>query len=353
MQIPLKEIANFINGKIIGDEKLIINSVARIDEAKSGQLSFIYLPAYEKYQDSTNASALIVKPDLKKTRQDLTYIEVEFPDKAFFSIISKYFAPKFELSGIDKSAFVSPLAKIGNNVAIGKNVVISDGCVIGDNTKIFHNTTLFENVEIGSECIIFSNISIRENCRIGNRVIIHSGTVIGSDGFGYQKNGSGQYVKIPQIGNVVIEDDVEIGSNVSVDRAAMGSTIIKKGTKLDNLIQIAHNVVIGENTAISAQSGVSGSTKIGNNCILAGQVGVADHTEICDGVILMAQSGVSKNISKPGFYFGSPIKEHKTALKLEAHIRNLPDYAEKIKKLESIVKNLQDQIKLLLEPESQ
>ncbi len=344
MQISLKEIADFINGKIIGDENLIINSVARIDEAKSGELSFIYLPAYEKYQETTNASALIVKPDLKKTRKDLTYIEVEFPDKAFFSIISNYFAPKFELNGIDESAFVSPSATVGNNVAIGKNVVISNGCVIGDNTKIFHNTTLFENVEIGSDCIIFSNISIRENCRIGNRVIIHSGTVIGSDGFGYQKNESNQYVKIPQIGNVVIEDDVEIGSNVSIDRAAMGSTIIKKGTKLDNLIQIAHNVIIGENTAISAQSGISGSTKIGNNCILAGQVGVADHLEIIDNVILMAQSGVSRSINKPGFYFGSPIKEHKTALKLEAHIRNLPEYVEKIKKLESELKSLKEKI---------
>jgi UDP-3-O-[3-hydroxymyristoyl] glucosamine N-acyltransferase len=347
MQISLKEIADFINGKIIGDENLIIHSVARIDEAKSGELSFIYLPAYEKYQDTTNASALIVKPDLKKTRKDLTYIEVEFPDKAFFSIISNYFAPKFELNGIDKSAFVSPLAKIGNNVAIGKNVVISDGCVIGDNTKIFHNTTLFENVEIGSDCLIFSNISIRENCKIGNRVIIHSGTVIGSDGFGYHKNESNQYVKIPQIGNVVVEDDVEIGSNVSIDRAAMGSTIIKKGTKLDNLIQIAHNVIIGENTAISAQSGISGSTKIGNNCILAGQVGVADHTEICDNVILMAQSGVARNVTKPGFYLGSPIKEHRTALKLEAHIRNLPEYVEKIKNLESEIKTLKEKIENL------
>jgi UDP-3-O-[3-hydroxymyristoyl] glucosamine N-acyltransferase len=171
--------------------------------------------------------------------------------------------------------------------------------------------------------------------------------VIGSDGFGYHKNESNQYVKIPQIGNVVVEDDVEIGSNVSIDRAAMGSTIIKKGTKLDNLIQIAHNVIIGENTAISAQSGISGSTKIGNNCILAGQVGVADHTEICDNVILMAQSGVARNVTKPGFYLGSPIKEHRTALKLEAHIRNLPEYVEKIKNLESEIKTLKEKIENL------
>lgn len=342
MQLALKEIANFINGKIIGDENLIINSVARIDEAKSGELSFIYLPAYEKFQETTKASALIVKSNFNKTRKDISYIEVDSPDKAFFSILRKYFAPKFELSGIDKSAYISPSAKIGKNVAIGKNVVISDGCVIGDNTKIFHNTTLFENVEIGNDCLIFSNITIRENSKIGNRVIIHSGTVIGSDGFGYHKDESGHYIKIPQIGNVIIEDDVEIGSNVSIDRAAMGSTIIKKGVKLDNLIQVAHNVIVGENTAISAQSGISGSSKIGKNCILAGQVGVADHIEISDGVIIMARSGVSKNITKPGFYFGAPAKEHRTAMKIEAHLRNLPDYAEKISKLEKEINNLKD-----------
>jgi len=344
MNISLKEIADFINGKIIGDKNLIISSVARIDEARNGELSFIYLPAYEKFQDSTKASALIVKPDLKKTRDDITYIEVEYPEKAFFSILREYFSPEFKLEGIDKSAFISPSTRIGTNVSIGKNVVISDGCIIGNNTKIFHNSVLSENVEIGNDCLIFSNTTIRENCKIGNRVIIHSGTVIGSDGFGYHKNESGEYVKIPQIGNVIIEDDVEIGSNVSIDRAAMGSTIIKKGCKLDNLIQVAHNVIIGENTAISAQSGISGSSKIGKNCILAGQVGVADHIELCDNTVLMAQSGVSKSITKPGFYFGSPIKEHKTALRLEAHIRNLPDYVDKIRILELQLKELKEKL---------
>ncbi len=344
MQISIKEISAFVNGKIFGDENLQINSVSRIDEAKKGELSFIYLPVYEKFLHTTNASALIVKPDLQRIREDITYIIVENPDKAFFSIIKKYFAPKFNLEGIDKSAFISPTARVGNNVSIGKNVVISDGCKVGDNSKIFHNTVISENVEIGNDCLIFSNVTIRENCKIGNRVIIHSGTVIGSDGFGYYKDKSGEYFKIPQIGNVIIEDDVEIGSNVSIDRAAMGSTIIRKGCKLDNLIQVAHNVVIGENTAISAQTGISGSSKIGKNCILAGQVGVADHIELCDNTILLAQSGVSRNVTKPGIYLGSPIKEHRTALKLEAHIRNLPEYLEKIKKLESELKSLKEKL---------
>lgn len=344
MSLTVKDIAEFIGGNVHGDDKIVINSVARIDEAKQNELSFIYLPAYEKYHSITKAAALIVKPDFPKTRNDLTYIESNSPDKAFFAVLRKFFSPKFELQGIDITASISPSAIIGNKVAIGKNVVISDGCVIGDNTKIFHNSTIFNNVEIGSDCLIFSNITIRENCKIGNRVIIHSGTVIGSDGFGYTKNESGKYEKIPQIGNVIIEDDVEIGANVTIDRAAMGSTIIKKGSKLDNLIQIAHNVVIGENTAISAQSGISGSSKVGNNCILAGQVGIADHLEIVDNVIIMAQSGVSKNISKAGYYFGTPAKEHKTALKLEALFRNLPEYVEKIKNLETEINELKQKL---------
>jgi UDP-3-O-[3-hydroxymyristoyl] glucosamine N-acyltransferase len=199
---------------------------------------------------------------------------------------------------------------------------------------------ILENVEIGDNVLIFPTVTIRENSKIGNNVIIHSGSVIGSDGFGYTPNEKGEYVKIPQIGNVIIEDDVEIGSNVSIDRAMLGSTIIKKGSKIDNLVQIAHNVIIGENTAISAQTGVSGSTEIGNNVIVAGQVGFADHLVIADKVIVAAKSGVSKSLTKPGIYFGSPAKEHREALRLEGHIRSLPDYAAKIKELEKRIEEL-------------
>lgn len=342
LNLTVKEISKLISGKIIGDENTVINSLAKIDEAKPGDLSFIYLPAYEKFQQTTQASALLVKSDFQKTRNDITYIEVDSPEKAFFTILREFFTPEFPLEGIDKTAFVHPEATLGNNVAIGKNVVISKGCKIGENTKIFHNTVLYENVEIGSNCLIFSNISIREKCKIGNRVIIHSGTVIGSDGFGFNPDEKGVYQKIPQIGNVVIEDDVELGANVAIDRAALGSTKIKRGTKIDNLVQIAHNVVIGEDTVISSQTGISGSTKIGNHVIIAGQVGIVGHIEIGDNVILMAQSGISKSIKKPGYYFGYPAKELKTSQKLEAHIRNLPDYAEKIKKLEDELNKLKN-----------
>ncbi|MCL6493286.1 MAG: UDP-3-O-(3-hydroxymyristoyl)glucosamine N-acyltransferase [Ignavibacterium sp.] len=340
INLTVKQIAELVSGKLIGNENTLIHSLAKIDEAAPGDLSFIYLPTYEKFQQTTKASALLVKPELHKTRNDLTYIEVDSPEKAFFKILREFFTPEFSLSGIDNTAYVHPEAKLGRNVSLGKNVVISKGCIIGDNTKIFHNTVLYEDVEVGSECLIFSNISIREKCKIGNRVIIHSGTVIGSDGFGFNPDEKGVYQKIPQIGNVIVEDDVELGANVAIDRAALGSTIIKRGTKIDNLVQIAHNVVIGEDTVISSQTGISGSTKIGNHVIIAGQVGIVGHIEIGDNVVLMAQSGISKSIKKPGYYFGYPAKELKTSQKLEAHIRNLPDYAEQIKKLEEEIREL-------------
>ena len=194
---------------------------------------------------------------------------------------------------------------------------------------------------VGNNCIIYPNVTIREDCVIGDNVIIHSGTVIGSDGFGYAPRKEGGYDKVPQIGNVVLEDDVEIGSNVSIDRAALGSTVIRKGVKIDNLVQIAHNVNVGDNTVISAQTGIAGSTSIGKNCILAGQVGIVGHIEITDNVILGAQSGVSKSISNSGRYFGYPAKDLGTSLRLEGHFRNLPKYAERIKELERKIEELE------------
>ncbi len=344
MEIKLQEIVKLINGKITGDGNSIINGLAKIDEAKNGELTFLYHPAYEKYFGSTKASAILVKPGFNKTRKDITYIEVEYPEKAFFTLIRSYFIPEFPLEGIDKTAFVHPSAKVGKGTALGKNVVVSAGCKIGDNVKIFHNTVLSNNVEVGDNSLIFQNVSVRENCRVGKRAIIHPGTVIGSDGFGFNPDEKGVYHKIPQVGNVIIEDDVELGANVTIDRASLGSTVIKKGVKIDNLVQIAHNVVVGENTVISSQTGISGSTKIGKNCIIAGQVGLVGHIEIADNTILLAQSGISKSIKKPGKYFGYPAKELSTSLKLEAHLRSLPEYVERIKELESEVKTLREEI---------
>ena len=343
LNIPLTKIAELVNGKLIGDANVTINSVARIDEAGKGDLTFLYLSKYEKFFTSTGASAILVKPDFNKSRTDISYIEVKEPEKAFASVLINFFSPNFTLDGIDVTASVHPSSSLGTNVSLGKNVVISANCVIGNNVKIFHNTVLLENVVVGDDSILFQNVSVREDCNIGKRVIIHAGAVIGADGFGYHKDDKGVYNKVPQIGNVVIEDDVEIGANSTIDRAALGSTLIKKGVKIDNLVQIAHNVSVGNNTVISAQSGVSGSVKIGNNSIIAGQVGIAGHLEIGDNVILIAQSGVSKSLTKPGLYFGSPAKEFKTAKILEAHTRNLPEYSERIKKLEEEIKKLKEE----------
>jgi len=346
MKINIREIASLINGTVTGKANLDINNVSKIEDAKFGDLTFLYLSSYEKYFPTTKASAIIVKTGFSKSRNDITYIEVSSPEKAFFAILKKYFTPEFPLSGIDPSAFIHPTAKLADNVAIGKNVVLSSGCKIGANTKVFHNTVISENVSLGNDCLIHANVSIRENCVLGNKVIIHSGTVIGSDGFGYTPNDKGEYEKIPQIGNVVIEDDVELGSNVSIDRAAMGSTVIKRGCKIDNLVQIAHNVIVGEDTVVSAQTGVSGSTKIGKHCILAGQSGLVGHIELGDNVVITAQSGVSKSILKPGYYMGSPVREMRTAQKLSAHIHNLPEYAKKISELENELTKLKENLKL-------
>jgi len=334
MKVSIFDIASLVSGKITGDGNVKIYNAAKIEEAQKGDLTFLYSPSYEKYFSATKASVILVKNGFEKSRSDIIYIEVEAPERAFTTVLMKYFSPTFSLDGIAASASIHKSAIIGNGTAIGE---------IGNNVRIFHNTVILDNVEIGDNTLIFQNVSIRENCKIGKRIIIHANSVVGSDGFGYIKN-EGRYVKVPQIGNVVIEDDVEIGSNVSIDRAALGSTLIKRGVKIDNLVQVAHNVEIGEDTAISGQSGISGSTRIGKNCIFGGQVGLADHLEISDNVLLAAQSGVPKSILKPGIYFGSPAKERKTAFMLEAHLRNLGEYVERIKTLEKELIKLKDEL---------
>jgi UDP-3-O-[3-hydroxymyristoyl] glucosamine N-acyltransferase len=334
MNIKLEEAAKIVDGKIFGNKDITISSLAKIEEAKPGDITFLYLDKYEKFFPATKASAILVKPGFRKSRNDISYIEVELPHTAFSKLLNHFFKPDYKLTGIDSSAYIHPSALIGEGAAVGKNVVISAGCIIGKNVKIFHNTVLLEDVIIGDKSVIFQNVSIREKCRIGSNVIIHCNSVIGSDGFGYEQDENGAFQKIPQIGIVIIEDDVEIGSNVSVDRASLNATIIKKGTKIDNLVQVAHNVIIGENTIVAGQAGISGSTKIGKHCMILGQAGIAGHVEIADNVILHVQSGVSKNITKPGKYFGSPAKEIKEAFKLESHYRTLPEYADRIKQLE-------------------
>jgi UDP-3-O-[3-hydroxymyristoyl] glucosamine N-acyltransferase len=348
MLIKLKDAADFVGGIVIGDPNIEIKNIAKIEEAQEGDLTFLYLKTYEKYLNTTKASAVLISPEFKKTRTDISYIEVKNPNVALHKFVITFLKPKFILDGIDRTASIDPSAKIGTNAGIGKNVVISAGSSVGNNSMIYHNTVLMDNVKIGENCLIYPNVTIRENCILGNNVIIHSNTVVGSDGFGYIPNEKGEYEKVPQIGNVILEDDVELGSNVSIDRAAFGSTLIKKGVKIDNLVQVAHNVVIGDNTAIAAQTGISGSTKIGKHCMLGGQSGFVGHIEVADQVIVGAQSGVSKSIEKAGKYRGTPAQDMAQQLRLEAHIRNIPSLSEKIKKLEEKIASLEQKISELL-----
>lgn len=341
MKITIKEAADLVGGVVFGNPESIITNIAKIEEAKEGELTFLYLDSYAHYLETTKASVVLISPDFEKCRNDISYIEVKDPHNALNLLLKKFFQPNFGMKGIDPTAQIDSTAIISSSAIIGKNVVISAGSKIGENSVIHHNSVIMENVTIGDNCLIYPNVTIRENCRLGNNIIIHSNTCIGSDGFGFIPNAKGEYEKIPQIGNVVIEDNVEIGSNVSVDRAALGSTIIKKGTKIDNLVQIAHNVVIGENSIIISQSGIAGSTKIGKNCILAGQVGVVGHIEIADNVTITAQSGVSKSIEKAGKYRGSPAAPLGETLRIESLTRNLPTLVEKIKKLEEKVASLE------------
>jgi UDP-3-O-[3-hydroxymyristoyl] glucosamine N-acyltransferase len=344
MTLSVKEISDFVGGKIFGDETFKIKDVSRIYESKENDLTFLYLPSYEKHLATTKASVVLIKPSMAKTRNDLIYIEVEKPDIALQKIVLKYFNSTTPLSGIANSASIDSSAKLGENISIGENVVISQNCVIGNNSKIYHNTVILEDTIIGENVLIYPNVTITHKNIIGNNVIIHPNTVVGSDGFGYFPNPDGSFTKIPQIGNVILEDNVELGSNVSIDRAAMGSTVIKNGAKIDNLVQIGHNVEIGKNTSLSGQAGVSGSTKVGDNCIFGGQVGLSGHIEIADRVMIGAQSGVSKSITKSGKYFGSPTKELRTAFRVEAHIRNLEKYSNQIKELEKKVTELENEM---------
>lgn len=340
MSVSLKEIAGFIGAEIIGDSSVTIDTLLNIEKAEPGSLTFLGSSSYEKFFHTTKASAILVKKDFHRDRDDLVYLLVDEPYKAFLFILQKFFVSGPDLHGIDPSASIDVTSRVGENAAIGKNVVIGKDCVIGNDVFIYHNTVILENCVIGDGALIYPNVSIRENTKIGKKVIIHSGATIGADGFGFLKGSDGNYIKIPQIGNVVIEDFVEIGANSCIDRAALGSTVIKSYSKVDNLVQIGHNVEIGENTAISALTGVSGSTKVGRDVILAGQVGLVDHIEIGDGIIIGAQSGVSRNLTEKGIYLGSPVKKINQFKRLEVHIRNLEGLNETVRQLKTELEEL-------------
>lgn len=336
--MKLKEIAALINGRIEGNEELEIKSIGKIETAGSEEITFIANSKYEKFYKTTSASAIVISEELELSpvRDGISLVRVSDPYSSFLTLLDIFENEKENsLTGISEYVSKGKNTKLGEDLYLAGFVSIGDDCTIGDRSKIYSNTTIENNCVIGSDCRIYPNVTIYRNCIIGNNVIIHSGTVIGSDGFGFAKQDDGTYKKIPQTGIVLIEDNVEIGSNCSIDRATMGETKICKGVKLDNQIQIAHNVVIGEDTVIAAQVGIAGSAKIGKRCMIGGQSGLVGHIEICDDVIIGASVGVSKSIDKPGIYTGYRVKPHREDLKTEVGIRNIPKLEERIKSLEN------------------
>lgn len=344
MQFTAQQIAALINGKIEGNPDAAISKVAKIEEAEAGALSFVANPKYEEFLYNSKASIIIVNESLQLEGDvHSTLIRVKDAYSSFALLLEKYNEIKAGIGkkGIDKEAYISPNAKIGKDVYIGAFAYIADNAVIEDNAQIYPGCYIGDNALVGSNSILYAGVKLYDTCKVGNNVIVHSGTIIGSDGFGFAPQKDGSYRKIPQIGNVVIEDNVEIGSNTTIDRATMGSTIIRKGVKLDNLIQIAHNVEIGENTVIAAQTGVSGSTKIGRNCVIGGQVGIVGHIQIADFTSINAQSGLAKSVTATKTALtGSPAFDYKSALKSQAIFRNLPDLMHRLGNLERTVADL-------------
>jgi UDP-3-O-[3-hydroxymyristoyl] glucosamine N-acyltransferase len=336
MQFSATQIATIIGGKVEGNPDASVASFGKIEEAQAGQLAFLANPKYEEYLYSSNASIIIIN-ESQELKQPVTATLIKVPDAytSFAVLLDKYQQiQQQQLSGIQQPVYIDATAKIGSNVFIGAFAYLGEKVVVADGVKIYPNAFLGNNVMVGSNTVIHPGVKIYHDCVIGNNVVIHAGTVIGSDGFGFAPQADGSFKKIPQIGNVIIEDNVEIGANSTIDRATMGSTIIKAGAKLDNLLQIGHNAEVGNNTIIAAQSGISGSTKVGNNVMIGGQAGVVGHITIGDGAKINAQSGVSKSIEPGKIVTGSPAFDYTAALRSQATTRKLPELERRIKELE-------------------
>lgn len=344
MVMKLKEVCDMVGGELVGDGDILIHGVAGIKEAKEGELTFIANNRYLSHLESTNASAVIAHKSIRYSAKPM--ILVDNPYFAFAKVLEIFSSEK----KLAHPAGIHPLAVIGENVEIAEDASIQAYAYIGNNSKIGSKTVVYpfvyigDDVEIGSETLIYPMVMIRENVKIGSKVIIHGGTIIGSDGFGFARV-NGKCYKVPQVGTVVIEDEVEIGANVTVDRAVMGETRIGKGTKIDNLVQIAHNVVIGQDCLIVAQVGISGSTEIKDRVTLAGQVGVVGHITIGEDAQIAAKSGVSKNIPPgPFIWSGVPAIPHAKDLRIQATVRKLPELVDRINELEKRIKLLEKEL---------
>ncbi|MBR9975881.1 MAG: UDP-3-O-(3-hydroxymyristoyl)glucosamine N-acyltransferase [Bacteroidetes bacterium] len=343
MTFTLDILAEQLGAALEGDGSTVITGLAPIESAGPGDITFLANKKYQKHIETTNATAIIVSPETVVTREDLSRLRLQDPYYGFVQVL-RLFHPvvRYDAPGIHTQSFVDPSAELGEDVTIAAHAFVGPGARIGRGSVIAEGTVLRNDVVIGEDCLIYPNVTILDRCTVGDRVIIHAGTTIGSDGFGFAPVGD-IYEKISQTGNVVIEDDVEIGANSCIDRGTIGPTIIRRGAKLDNLIQIAHNVEVGEHTVVAAQSGISGSTTLGHHVIVAGQAGLVGHIAIGDRVTIGAQSGVSKDLQGEGKMFrGSPAREIHEELRLEAAIRHLPELIRTVQKQEARIAGLEE-----------
>lgn len=335
MKFTAEQIANALNGKVEGNNQVEVYNLSKIEEGKTGSLSFLANPKYTSYIYDTQASIVIVNSDFQATKPIYcTLIRVADAYTAFSQVLEMYNQVKLNKSGVSAQSAISLTAKLGENIYVGEFVFIGDNVIIGDNVKIYPQSYVGDNCTIGENTTLFPGVKIYSDCIIGKNCTFHAGVVIGSDGFGFAPQSDSNYKKVAQIGNVIIEDNVEIGSNSTIDRATLGSTIIRNGVKLDNLIQIAHNVEIGENTVMAALSGVSGSTKIGKNCMIGGQVGMSGHIKIGDNVKIGAQAGVIGNIKDGVTIIGSPAIDAGAFMKSSVYFKKLPEMAQKLNNIE-------------------
>lgn len=345
MEFTAKQIADYLHGTIEGNPDSKIHTFAKIEEAGKGAITFLANPAYEQYIYSTEASVVLVNKDFQlKEPVNATIVRVENAYECIASLLTLYEKTKQHKTGISSLASIAATAKIGEGCYIEPFVCIGENVTIGNNTRILAHTTICDNAHVGNDCLFYPNVTIYHECVVGNRVILHSGAVIGADGFGFAPTENG-YEKIPQIGIATIEDDVEIGANACVDRSTMGSTYVKKGVKLDNLVQIAHNVVVGENTVMSAQVGVAGSTKIGQWCMFGGQVGIAGHSVIGDRTNSGAQAGIAGSVPKGNTtIIGSPAIDARKFARCNAVFRNLPQMSQDVEALKREIEQLKSQL---------
>ncbi len=342
MEFTAKQISNLLGGKIEGDENITVSTLSKIEEGTSGSLSFLANPKYVQHIYTTKASLVIVNGDFVAEQPvSATLIRVPNAYESFVKLLEIYNQIQLDKKGIEQPSFIAVSAKVGTDCYVGAFAYIGNNAVIGNNVKIYPQAFVGDNVVIGDNTTLFSGAKVYSDCKVGSNCTLHTGTVIGADGFGFTPNSENNYKKVPQIGNVIIEDHVEIGANTSVDRATLGSTIIRKGVKLDNLIQIAHNVEIGENTVIAAQTGIAGSTKIGRDCMIGGQVGIVGHITIADKVKIAAQSGIGNSITTEGeIVQGSPafgIGDYKRTYVV---FRKLPELEKRVKELEKMLSDL-------------